>query len=56
MAKQKPTDGEARLPEKKFGPFAGGVTVCVWRNEVKTDEGVRFFRSYVAYSVMWCRS
>jgi hypothetical protein len=35
-----------RHPERKWGPFHGGVGVAVWLNEVKTDNGPpRFFRS-----------
>jgi hypothetical protein len=32
-------------PERKFGPFHGGVGVAVWLNQVKTDAGTRYFRS-----------
>lgn len=32
-------------PEKKFGPFAGGVGVCIWQNQVDTDDGPKTFRS-----------
>ena len=42
-----------RRPEKKYGPFAGGCGVVVWMNQVETDTGTRFFRTYVAYRVMW---
>ena len=34
-----------RYPERKWGPFHGGVGVAVWLNEVETEEGKRFFRS-----------
>ena len=34
-----------RYPERKWGPFHGGVGVAVWLNEVETAEGKRFFRS-----------
>ena len=34
-----------RYPERKWGPFHGGVSVCVWLNEADTEEGKRFFRS-----------
>jgi hypothetical protein len=34
-----------RHPEKKWGPFHGGVGIAVWLNEVQTDAGPRFFRS-----------
>ncbi len=39
-------DRQARPPEKKIGPFAGGVGVAIWLNE--TDDGKggsRQFRS-----------
>ncbi|MFO0938958.1 MAG: hypothetical protein U0798_20840 [Gemmataceae bacterium] len=34
-----------RQPEKKFGPFAGGVGVAVWLNAVDDPDGNRYFRS-----------
>ena len=34
-----------RRPERKWGPFAGGVGVAVWLNEAETEEGKRFFRN-----------
>ena len=34
-----------RHPEKKWGPFHGGVGIAVWLNEVQTETGPRFFRS-----------
>lgn len=34
-----------RRPEKKYGPFAGGVGVAVWLNSVEDDAGTRYFRS-----------
>ena len=34
-----------RRPERKFGPFHGGVGVAVWLNQVETENGVRYFRS-----------
>ena len=34
-----------RRPERKWGPFHGGVGVAVWLNEVEADEGKRYFRS-----------
>ena len=46
--KQKPTNGEPRHPEKKFGPFSGGCGIAIWLNEVETDAGIRYFRSNVA--------
>ena len=34
-----------RRPEKKYGPFAGGVGVAVWLNAVEDEAGKRYFRS-----------
>lgn len=34
-----------RRPERKYGPFHGGVGVAVWLNQVDTDDGPRFFRT-----------
>ena len=42
-AKKAPTS--PRRPEKKWGPFAGGVGVAVWLNEADTEQGKKFFRS-----------
>ena len=43
--KAKRSPSAPRHPEKKWGPFHGGVGVAVWLNEVQTDEGPRWFRS-----------
>lgn len=43
--KAKKTTVAPRYPERKWGPFHGGVGVAVWLNEVETEAGVRFFRS-----------
>ncbi|MDB5387804.1 MAG: hypothetical protein JWM11_3450 [Planctomycetaceae bacterium] len=32
-------------PEKKIGPFAGGIGVAIWLNTVDADEGSKLFRS-----------
>lgn len=32
-------------PEKKIGPFAGGIGVAIWLNTVETDDGPKQFRS-----------
>ena len=52
-----------RRPEKKWGPFAGGVGVAVWLNEVDTPDGKKWFRSvtiaprrYLAKSGEWADS
>ena len=34
-----------RQPEKKIGPFAGGVGVAIWMNRAQTDDGPKMFRS-----------
>lgn len=34
-----------RQPEKKFGPFAGGIGVAIWLNQAETDDGPKTFRS-----------
>lgn len=43
--KAKRSTSAPRHPEKKWGPFHGGVGVAVWLNEVQTQDGPRFFRS-----------
>ncbi len=35
----------ARPPERKWGPFHHGVSVCVWLNDFSTANGPRYFRS-----------
>lgn len=32
-------------PEKKIGPFAGGIGVAVWLNTIDTDDGPKQYRS-----------
>lgn len=51
--KTKKAPSAPRRPEKKWGPFAGGVGVAVWLNEADTEQGKKFFRSNVAQTVMW---
>lgn len=53
--KAKRTASVSRHPEKKWGPFHGGVGVAVWLNEVQTDTAPKFFRNNVVMLVMWCR-
>lgn len=43
--KAKATGQEPRPPEKKFGPFHGGCGLAIWLNEVRTENGPRYFRS-----------
>ncbi len=40
-----PTVTHPKSPEAKFGPFAGGMSVAIWRNTVDTDDGPRDIRS-----------
>jgi hypothetical protein len=44
-AKTKKPATAPRYPERKWGPFHGGLSVCVWTNEVENGVGKRFFRS-----------
>lgn len=37
--------GSPKAPEKKFGPYPGGVSVDVWVNDAETNDGSRQFRS-----------
>lgn len=43
--KTKRTPAPPKRPEKKYGPFHGGVGLAVWLNQVQGDDGPRFFRS-----------
>ncbi len=43
--KNKKLSSGPRQPERKWGPFYGGLSVCVWRNEAEDGDGKRFFRS-----------
>jgi hypothetical protein len=36
---------KSRQPEKKIGPFAGGVGVAIWINRAQTGERPKTFRS-----------
>ena len=42
---QDQTPRPARQPEKKIGPFAGGISVAIWVNTADTPDGPRVFRS-----------
>lgn len=44
-ATKKRTTAPPKRPEKKYGPFHGGVGLAIWLNQVATDEGPRFFRT-----------
>ena len=45
MAKKSTTPRQGRHPEKKIGPFAGGIGVAIWLNTVDTDDGPKQFSS-----------
>jgi hypothetical protein len=45
MAKKSTTPRQGRHPEKKIGPFAGGIGVAIWLNTVDTDDGPKQLRS-----------
>ena len=48
MAKKQsasPPRQQRSLPEKKIGPFAGGIGVAIWLNTVETDDGPKQYRS-----------
>lgn len=45
MAKKRNVTAPPRYPERKWGPFHGGVSVAVWLNDVETEEGTKVFRS-----------
>jgi hypothetical protein len=38
--------GEKRHPEKKCGPYPGGIGVAIWLNSAETDDGTKQFRSF----------
>src|SRR5438309_10377232 len=42
---QESTKKPKRQPEKKIGPFANGVGVCVWLNTIETNSGDKTVRS-----------
>ena len=44
-AKRTTAPAAPKRPEKKYGPFHGGVGLAVWLNQVAGDGGPRFFRS-----------
>ena len=44
MAKGKQS---ANRPEKKIGPYPGGIGVAIWMNTIETDDGPRKVRSNV---------
>ncbi len=40
-----PTSHTPKSPETKFGPFAGGLSVAIWKNTLETEDGPREIRS-----------
>lgn len=40
-----PSRGAANRPEKKIGPFPGGIGVAIWINTIETGDGPRKMRS-----------
>ena len=45
MAKSKQPPKTQNRPEKKIGPYAGGIGVAIWVNEIQTESGTRLVRS-----------
>ena len=49
MGKQQPVQPQPQRPrtppEKKIGPFSGGIGVAIWVNTIDTDEGPKQIRS-----------
>ena len=46
MAKKSQSNSAAaNRPEKKIGPYPGGIGVAIWLNEIETDNGPRKLRS-----------
>lgn len=39
------TDNSTKGPEKKIGPYPGGIGVAIWINTIQTDQGPRKVRS-----------
>ena len=45
MARNSSSRQSNRQPEKKFGPYPGGISVPDWLNDVETDAGTRQARN-----------
>lgn len=45
MAKRSEAPRAKHRPEKKFGPYPGGLGLAIWINQVETDDGPREIRS-----------
>lgn len=45
MPKRAHGGSTSNAPEKKIGPYAGGIGVAIWLNSVETDRGRRTMRS-----------
>ncbi|MFO1003482.1 MAG: hypothetical protein U0936_24380 [Planctomycetaceae bacterium] len=39
-------NGSVRMPpEKRFGPFSGGISIAVWFNKTESENGPKSFRT-----------
>ena len=45
MPHDKSSERAVNRPEKKFGPYPGGIGVAVWLNSIQTDNGSKKVRS-----------
>ena len=45
MGKARSTRQPSNQPERKIGPFSGGITVAIWINEIDSIQGARKGRS-----------
>ena len=43
--KSNASDSKKKSPEKKIGPYPGGIGVAIWLNTIDTDQGPREARS-----------
>lgn len=43
--KSNASDSKKKSPEKKIGPYPGGIGVAIWLNTIDTDQGPREVRS-----------
>ena len=44
MGKARSTREPSNQPERKIGPFSGGISVAVWINDIETNQGARKVR------------
>jgi hypothetical protein len=45
MATKAKNTKSSRQPERKWGPFHGGLGLAIWLNQAETEEGTKYFRS-----------